>query len=191
MPLEPDVLDQIDFLIRSGFEDPDRIVEMLCEELFEEGELDEEEVVAAVAAASAAHEKDKATWPAITDCDKLDGVFARLNEAGVIAVQYAGYTQSDGYDDVREIYHAHPDRERVLGYCFYHAQDLERAVAGEGLFLAFGPMNPDLEETDGPRVGALIAEKLKDAGLGVKWNGSFSQRILIPEIDWKRRGAAA
>jgi hypothetical protein len=187
MPLNPEVLREIDGLVRGGFEERARIIEILCEEMYAPGELDEAEVIAAVNAAFTALAQDKTTWPATTDCDRLDGVFATLNARGIIALQNAGYTQSDGYDDIRESYREHPDRDAVIGYCFYHGQDMERAVQGEGLYLAFGPMDAQKEETEGPRIGAMIVEELTQAGLAVKWSGTVGQRISIPAIDWKRR----
>jgi len=187
MALSPETLREINALVRGGFEERAPIIEILCGEMYEPGELDEAEVIAAVDTAFAALAQDKATWPTTTDCDRLDGAFAALNARGIIALQNAGYTQSDGYDDVREKYHEHADRDAVIGYCFYHGQDLERAVHGEGLYLAFGPMDAKKEETEAPRVGAVIVEELTRVGLAVKWNGTFAQRIFIPAIDWKRR----
>jgi hypothetical protein len=187
MPLNSDALREIDGLVRGGFEQRDRIIEILCEEMYAPGELDEAEVIAAVDAALVALARAKAMWPETTDCDRLDGVFAALNARGIIALQNAGYTQSDGYDDVRQSYDERLDPDTVIGYCFYHGQDLERAVHGEGLYLAFGPLDAKKEETEGPRIGAMIVEELARAGFAVTWNGTFGQRIFIPAIDWKRR----
>ena len=187
MPLNSEVLREIDGLVRGGFDERARIIELLCEEMYAPGELDEAEVIAAIDAAFASLARDKATWPATTDCDRLDGVFAALNALGIIALQNAGYTQSDGYDDINEVYHRRSDRDKVTGYCFFHGQDLERAVHGEGLDLAFGPMDARNEETEGPRIGAMVVEELKRAGFAAQWDGTFAQRICIPAIDWKRR----
>jgi Domain of unknown function (DUF6891) len=87
MPLNPEVLREIDGLVRGGFEERARIIEVFCEEMYAPGELDEAEVIAAVDAAYAALARDKATWPATTDCDKLDRVFVALNARGIIALQ--------------------------------------------------------------------------------------------------------
>jgi len=76
MPLNPEVLREIDSLVRGGFEERAHIIEILCEEMHAPGELDEAEVIAAVDAALTALAQDKATWPATTDCDRLDGAFA-------------------------------------------------------------------------------------------------------------------
>jgi len=187
MPLNSEVQREIDGLVRGGFEERDRIIEILCEEMYEPGELDEAEITAAVDAAFAVREQDKATWPRVTDCDKLDQVFVALNALGMIALQNAGYTQSDGYGDIGEFYHRRSDRNKVIGYCFYQGQDLARAVNGEGLHLAFGPMDPQNEATEGPRIGGMIVEELERLGFAVQWNGTFAERIYIPAIDWKRR----
>ncbi len=77
----------------------------------------------------------------------------------MISLQNAGYTQSEGLEDVSEIWnkggaHASP----IIGYCFYHGQDLERAVNGEGLMLTFGDINGTDER--GIEVGKIIAEVL-------------------------------
>src|SRR5262245_39055166 len=154
MPLTPDTLSMMRSFVRRGFETREQIVEAFCEEIYEPGELDEAEVAVAVDAALATLEKEKASWPKITDCDKLDQAFAALEVRGVIALQNAGLTHSDGYTEIREVYDSRPDRDRILGYCFYHGQALEFAVQGRGLYLGFGPINPEKEQTEGPRVAA-------------------------------------
>ena len=187
MSLSQDTLKEITAQVRSGFEERERIVEIFCEEMYEPGELDQDEVEAAVDAAIATHESEKASWPRVTDCDRLDSVFEALNRRGIVALQNAGYTQSDGYDDCGQAYEERTDKERVIGYCFYHGQDLERAVAGQGLCLAFGPIDPKDEETKGPEVGRIITEELHQAGFQTDWDGTFKTRILVPKLDWKRR----
>jgi hypothetical protein len=187
MPIGTETLREIRTLVRGGFNRRDEIVAIFCEEMYAPGELDQQEIEASVDSEFAALEKEKERWPAVTDCDKLDAVFRALNERGLIALQNAGYTQSDGYDDMRAAYQSHPDKRQITGYCFYHGQDLARAIDGGGLYLAFGPIDSRKEETEGPAVGSLIVEELKRAGLEVDWNGSFEQRIRIRNIDWKRR----
>ncbi len=187
MPLSTEVLDEIDLEVRGGFEDRDRIIEIFLDERYEPGELDETELTTAVDAAITQHHLQKRNWPAITDCDKLAKAFKNLNNLGIIALHNAGYTQSDGYSDVMEVLHDHPDPESVIGYCYYHGQDLERALQGGGLYFAFGPIRPNNEQIDGPKVGALITTELHNAGFTTEWNGTFSQRISVPIFDWKNR----
>lgn len=187
MALNSNVLSAIDSFIRGGFEESHRIIEIVCEEMHEEGEIDRDEVEYAVRRAAREMKEARRNWPPDTDCDKLNRVFGALNQNGIVALQYAGYTQSDGYQDVQEAFRQHANRTSVFGYCFYHAQDLEAALRGEGLYLAFGPIDPSNEEQDGSRVGALVMEQLTKHGLTASWSGAFSQRIHIPVLDWKRR----
>ena len=109
MPIGTETLREIRTLVRGGFNRRDEIVSIFCEEMYVPGELDQQEIEASVDSEFAALEKEKKRWPAVTDCDKVDAVFRALNERGLIAVQNAGYTQSDGYDDIRATYQSHPD----------------------------------------------------------------------------------
>jgi hypothetical protein len=187
MPLSEETLSEIDIQVRSAFDSRDRIIEIFTEEMYAPGDLDPDEIAEAVDVAITTHERSKLDWPQITDWDRLDQAFHSLRTQGVISLHNAGYTQSDGFGDFVEALHVHHDASAVRGYCFYHGQDTERAVQGEGLFLAFGPSDQKREETDGPAVGRMVAQALTDAGFTVAWNGSFRTRILIPDFDWKKR----
>ena len=186
MALNEEVLEEIAVFVRAGFDDRDRIIEIFLEELYEPGEWVPDEIAQAVDKAQAEHEAEKASWPDTTDCDRLNAAFENLEAYGVIALHNAGNTQSDGYSDFCEALHQHTDPSSIQGYCFYHWQDLERAVTGHGLCLAFGPANPKEEESRGAAVGSVVMQALEEAGLNVEWDGSFNQRILVP-MDWKRR----
>ncbi len=185
--LEPETRSEISCFVRSGFYDRKQLIELFCEEVYSPGELDADEVAAVIDAEFAQWEADKSTWPDITDCDRLNSVFDALNDRGVIALQNTGYTQGDGYDDFLEVYDDHPEPTSVVGYCFYHGQDLERAVRGEGLNLAFGPVDANDEETLGPQIGEMVREELNRAGFTVEWDGTFAKRIRVPYLVWQRR----
>jgi hypothetical protein len=154
--------------------------------LYAPGELDPDDLTAAIDEEIAKHEAEKKAWPAVTDCDRLDAAFAALSKRGIIALHNAGFTQSDGYEDFRAALKSHPQRATVVGYCFYHSQDVEHAVQGEGLYLAFGPVHPKDEDTKGPEIGRVVREELERAGLKVKWDGTFNTRMCIPQFVWQR-----
>lgn len=78
MPLSPETLSEVAAFVRGGFEERDRIIEILCEGMYEPGELDPAEVEAAVDEAFATLEAEKSGWPQVTDCDRLDAAFAAL-----------------------------------------------------------------------------------------------------------------
>ncbi len=185
--LSEDVIDEITTLVRAGFYDRDHLVRIFCDEMYTPGELSAKEVRAAIEIALAKLDEERKSWGDVTDCDRLENAFGALNGRGVIAIQNAGYTQSDGYDDFLEAYENCADKSAVLGYCFYHGQDLERAVRGGGLLLAFGPVDPQEEESKGPEIGEIVREELERAGLGVEWDGTFAKRIGIPGFEWKKR----
>lgn len=187
MPLPDETLSEIDILVRSGFESRDRVIEIFREEMYAEGDLELDEIIAAVDPAIQRHEQSKAEWPVVTDCDRLDRAFAALSAQGVICLQNAGNTQSDGFEDFKEALRIHPSPKSIRGYCFYHWQDTERAVEGDGLFLAFGPSDPKREEIEGPSVGRMITAALSTEGLKVDWDGTFAKRIFIPQFVWQRR----
>lgn len=185
--ISSEVQEEIDGMVRSGFYDKSRLIEIFCEEMYEPGELAEEEVTSEIDHAFSRLAAEMVSWPPITDCDKLDTVFRKLNNRGIVALQNAGNTQSDGYDDCMEIYHEALNKNELHGYCYYHGQDLDRAVRGEGLFFAFGPMNPDEEEAKGPVIGQIIKEELEHEGFIVDWNGTFNKRIHVTNIVWRKR----
>lgn len=181
-------LDIITLLVREGFHRRGRLIEIITTERYPPGQLDTAEVAAEVDAALAEWRAEQATWPSPTDCDRLDAAFEALRGRGLIALQNAGFTQSDGYEDFQDALERHPNPKTILGYCFYHEQDLERAVKGRGLTLAFGPANPQEEKTRGQEAGEIVREELQRAGLAVEWDGTFGARIRVPNLVWRRRG---
>jgi hypothetical protein len=128
------------------------------------------------------------TWPERTDCDRLDAAFGSLNERGIFARQYMGYTQSDALADMAEALSEEEHPERFSGYCFYTAQDVESLVieAGRSLFLGFATQSDDTSRA--LQAGRLIREVLGEHGFETGWDETPSSRIEIRNVDWKRRG---
>jgi hypothetical protein len=176
------ILQHIRTWVWSGFFSPDQVDEMIDDLL--EDDCNETMLRAAVGPEFAAKAKAEQAWPARTDCDRLDKAFATLQSLGVIAVQHAGMTISEGITEVSEVLHLRGS-EGVIGYCFYHGQDLERAVAGNGLMIAFGAINEGASEK--AEIGRLVKDRLERHGFVVAWNGDPETRLEIPDIDWKRR----
>jgi hypothetical protein len=179
---------QLRTLVWSGFYEADEIFEIVTE--YEEDLGSEDAAWAQTAIARAIDERRQAekTWPSVTDCDRLDQAFAALDRAGIIALHNAGYTLSDGTSDVSEAYRERGGKSSgISGYCFYHGQDVERAVAGQGLDLAFGDIDGDAAK--GVEIGRRIVAELTRQGLTVEWNGAIETRLFIPGFDWRRRGS--
>lgn len=186
---ESEITEVLRYWIWSGFYSEDEVQEMiddLLEEEAEEGVLvDEEELRDHISAEFERKMDAEADWPDVTDCDRLDAVFAALEDEGICAIQNAGYTLSDGLSDVAQALHER-GTAHYYGYCFYHGQDLERAIDGEGLTIAFGDLD------DNPvkmvRVGEAVVAALEEAGFETSWDGTADKRIDVTKIDWKRRG---
>ena len=176
--------DRIRVMVWSGFNDLSDVLEML--EDCDEDDADKQMLEEYAKSEFQAKREAEATWPAVTDCNRLDAAFDALNGMGIIALHNAGYTISDGISDVAEVL-AESDRDQVKGYCFYHEQDVERAVDGHGLMLAYG----DIADTArGKRaIGELVKAELERRGFVVEWDGDEEKRIDLPRIVWQRRAA--
>ncbi|WMD20980.1 ankyrin repeat domain-containing protein [Achromobacter seleniivolatilans] len=110
---------------------------------------------------------------------KLDTLFETLTQAGLVALQDTGTTQSDGFSDCAEIFHERGGLSAgVLGFCFYTRQDRNRAKREGRLDLAFWGA-PDGEYADMLKVGDLIVSAAEAAGLPVTWHRSAAKRPSV------------
>jgi hypothetical protein len=82
------------------------------------------------------------------------------------------------------------EQSGFVGFCFFHLQDMERAMRTDvGLFLAFGSCSDDDE--DGLEVGRIIREECAGAGFEVDWDGTIESRLLLKGFRWQRRSPGA
>ena len=117
---------------------------------------------------------------------RLRAAFAALNAMGIVAIENAGYTQSDGWDDVNEVAGRLADSgKRPRAGVFYHGQDAARGRRGEGFFLTFGSYAKRNADADSVAVGHIIVDVLKAHGFHPKWDGTISTRIHTGRFDWK------
>ncbi|MGW1365470.1 DUF6891 domain-containing protein [Streptomyces chartreusis] len=129
----------------------------------------------------------EAAWSEPTMNDGIDRAFEGLNARGIVALQNVGYTMSDGWSEASEV--AANQSSRPRGAVFYHEQDLESGVAGEGLTLVFGAFEDDAaaHEAASLAIGREICDSLTRYGVPVEWNGTVNQRISIPPFTWRKR----
>lgn len=136
-------------------------------------------------AAVAAHRSEQVTWPATTDCDRLDATFAALDAIGIVARQHFSCCGTCGATQIHdEMDRVAKDGQPVRGYTFFHVQDTEHAVDGDGLFLSFGSLDRDKEAAIA--IGQEVVAALREQGLHPAWNGRHANRIGLP-IVWQRR----
>jgi hypothetical protein len=177
------ILDAIKAHVWGGFDTPDEIQEMISD-ILEDG-ADEEMLRKSVDMEFEKKSEAEKIWPKKTDFDRLDSAFKALKNKGVLCLHNAGYTMSDGHYDSNEALDNYP-KGHFFGYCFYHGQDLERAVFGGGLMLAYDHIEGDVP--DKIKVAEALKSELVNVGFTVEWDGTTDQRIYIPKFDWKHRG---
>ncbi len=133
-----------------------------------------------------AHREAQKHWPTETDCDRLDFAFYRLEEeAGIVARQNFTDCQTCGHYEIQGELQARQKQRPVVGYTFYHEQDTEHLVDDGTLYLAFGAV--EAGEPAELAVAQRVVTVLREAGLTVTWNGSTKTRILVQDLDWKKR----
>jgi len=127
-------------------------------------------------------------WKSPTDTERLIKAFDELCDDNIIALHNAGYTTSDGEYEVVEVERELQENEVISdGYCFYHEQDLARAIAIEnpGLYIAFQKVDNSDDETT-IEVGKRVAEVLINNDFKIKWDGSARTKIEIPGFRWQK-----
>ncbi len=145
-------------------------------------------VKAIAAQADRAHRAEQLSWPAVTDCDRLDAAFAALDETGILSRQHFTCCATCGAADIRsEMDQADKAGTMVRGFTFFHGQDTRCAVGGEALYLSFGATAPDDHEA-AVAIGHEVVGTLRDHGLVPGWNGRYAHRIAVP-VCWRRRRA--
>lgn len=184
--LQQEVKDTILRDVAGGFvEDEQEMFDNITDMFYGET-LDEAWVKQEIAVQFAAKLKEQATWPEETDVDRLMAAFDELNEQGIIALHNAGYTRQDGESDVWDLHHQlKEDGVDSIGYCFYHAQDLERVIDGQQLYLAFGAF--EAGDAAGIAVGEAVFTMLEQYEFQPVWDHSLDNRIAVPGIKWQKR----
>ena len=128
------------------------------------------------------------TWEHPTDTERLIIAFEELSKFKIIALHNAGYTTRDGEDEVLEIERKLKEqKKKSAGYCFYHEQDLERAIAPNNptLLIAFQKVDNSNDEIT-IAIGKKIVEVLKNNNFKVNWNESVENKIELTGFSWKK-----
>ena len=186
MEVERQALEYVRRYVRSGFYRPSEVVRIVGDDVFG-GDIPRERLRQLVEAEVERLRVEQQSWPAVTDCDRLDRAFAALEADGILALHNAGLTNSDGITEVSERYRAAGGTASgVAGYCFYHGQDVEHALRDGELTLAFGDIAGDRQK--GVEIGERVRRALEAAGLDVSWTGSIDDRLVIKGFRWQRRG---
>lgn len=124
---------------------------------------------------------EQATWPATTDCDRLDAAFAELAANGFAAKQDFTCCGTCGAAEIGDTVE---DFAATTSFVFFHQQDTEGAVEFGNMYMSYGSFAEGREPSIA--AGHKVVEVLARHGLKVQWDGSIKHRIHVT-IDWKRR----
>jgi hypothetical protein len=129
----------------------------------------------------------QAMWPATPDWDRLDAVFRLLDADGILCLHNAGYTLSQGEEDVGAAWRERGGRQASgrTGYCFYHGQDVEGVVCNGTLALAYGRLSDDTAATLG--AARRIVDALLAAGFKTAMPPDADTRIVLTGLVWRKR----
>jgi hypothetical protein len=183
--LKNELTNEIKTFILSGFFNKDETFENI-QDMFYGETLDEPWIKKEIDKQYEHCLAEQKTWVNETDFDRLAQVFDKLNSSGIIALHNAGYTRQDGEGDTWQIHESLGAQGiKTRGYCFYHTQDMDRAINSENLLLAFG----DFDQNDkvGTDIGNEIITTLHEKGFNINWSGSIEERIEIVGLKWQKR----
>ena len=185
--IKQEALEQLVYDIKFGFENEEALFDGIRDMFYDEEDFDEDWLRQTIAEKYSAHQRESASWKHPTDFERLANAFDELIKEGIICLHKAGYTRSDGEEDCMEVIEKLKQSGiQVRGFCYYHTQDLMRAVDPEScnLWLGFGSST----HNDGEAIVVAkdIIQKLNEHGFETSWAGTVDQRIKIRHIDWKK-----
>jgi len=128
-------------------------------------------------------------WKSPTDVELLSKAFNELAKDGIIALHNAGYDSSEGIDEVQEIVTKLKKKsiKKPIGYCFYHQQDLERAIlpTHSNLYLSFNTLK-NISDKDTIKLGQKIVKILENYHFKINWNETVNTKIEILNFKWQK-----
>src|SRR5262245_49723850 len=123
MDVEQQALEYIERYVHYGFYPPAQVERIIGRDVFR-GTIPSKRLRQMIKAEIERQRTEERSWPAVTDCDRLDKTFAAFKAEGILALHNAGVTASEGIDEMSEQYHAAGGADSaIVGYCFYHRQD--------------------------------------------------------------------
>lgn len=183
--IDADANQQIKQMIRRGFDD-ELLIDILgdfisdvSEESYEESEMHKKMQQMIFLMVQECLEEEK-SWPGQTDCEKLSLVFKKMSDNGIVAKEDFTCCGTCGSSEIHD--HAKDDD---YGYVFYHQQDTDSVFESGKLYMGYGRVNNSNKSMS--EVASEIVNYLKEAGFNVSWNGSVQTRILVQNLDWKKR----
>ncbi len=144
---------------------------------------------------------ERSSWPAVTDCDRLDRVEAALRDRGILLWQVSPCCDSCTVGDlpgrIDVINSRHPGfQDSIRGYAFFIDQNMPEMLSESteiSVYLGYGWLSPEKSEVadevyekNALAIAREVCECLRNEGFKVDWNGDFSRKIGV-SINWQRR----
>lgn len=193
------VVDQhTDYWVRYGFLARDAMLSMVAEGVTEEFyDLEQSAegfmeavkglmplVHARVDVALAQRAIEEANWP-MTDCDRLDAAFERLEAVGILCRQDFGKCSACGHRDLSaEAEKCRKEGVEVYGWLFFCTESTVAALQGNGVSLVFRSTQGDRRSSR--LIGKDAVQALTASGLHPAWFGRPNENIAVP-LTWMRR----
>lgn len=177
--------------VHGGFMPYEEVLDSALELAADEG-IEEVRVRAVVHETWDARLAEQAGWPSRTDSDRLDAAFAALESQDIVARMSFSCCGSCAPGEIAAEVGA-PGTKR--GYVYFHQQDAESISEG-AVYLGYGSLAGHRKGVRYDRAGfqraslavaAAAVDALRAEGLTVEWDGALSKRILVTDLDWKRR----
>ena len=182
-----EALEQLELDISFGFENETELYDSIRDMFYDEEDFDEDWLRQTIAEKYSQHQKDSANWTRPTDFERLDQVFEALIMQKIVCLHKAGYTKQDGEGDCMEIIEKLQEHGiKALGFCYYHAQDLARAVNKDSRSLLLGFDSATQDDGEALQVANMIVTALRECNFEVNWPGTVDQRIEIQNLDWRK-----
>lgn len=186
--IKDEVAEQLALDIGFGFEHEEEIFDGIRDMFYDVDDFDDNWLRQTIAEQYAQHQKESLGWTRPTDFDKLAMAFDRLvEEEKIVCLHHAGYTKQDGEGDGMEtIERLDKMGVKAIGFCYYHSQDLARAVNPDIKNLYLGFDSPVQNDDEALAVANKIVAMLKSYDFEINWPGTVDERIEIKNIDWKK-----
>ena len=185
--IKDEALEQIEKDVQFGFEKEEILFESILDMFYNVDNFDKEWLKKIINEKFNQHIAESISWKKPTDFDRLAHSFDDLIRQKIVCIHKAGYTKQDGIDDCDEATNELEKRGvKPIGFCYYHTQDLQRAIdpKEKNLLLGFGFLERDDEKA--LNIGKMIVETLKKNNFEVKWSQNINERIEIVNINWKK-----
>jgi hypothetical protein len=185
--IKDEALEQLELDIQFGFENEEDLFFGISEMFYDEADFDEDWLRQTISVKYKQHQKDSLSWTRPTDFDKLAKAFDELIEEKIVCLHKAGYTKQDGESDCMDTIEKLKELGvKAIGFCYYHSQDLARAVDPGQKNLYVGFDSPTQDDNEALEVANKIVRVLKKYNFEVNWTGTVDQRIEIKNITWRK-----